>query len=284
MSTLVKTMALAFNHGRLTVICALLGVLVLTSVFAPWIAPYGEAQVFPEPFAPWSPEHWLGTDQIGRDILTRLLYGTRNSILIALLATVLAFVIGGIFGLIAAILGGVLDQLLARLTDVLMAIPSLIFALMLLSIFGSTIWNLIVVIAVLESTRVFRLARSVSYGVVVQDYVEVARLRGERLPWIMLREVAPNITAPMLSEFGLRFCFVFLTIAALSFLGVGVQPPTADLGSMVRENANLIQFARFDLRAGITPLVPAIVIALITVSVNALVDWFLLSDGDTPNG
>ena len=138
-----------------------------------------------------------------------------------------------------------------------MAIPSLIFALVLLSIFGSTVTNLILIIAVLDSTRVFRLTRAVSLNVVVMDYVEAARLRGEGLGWIMRREILPNILPPLIAEFGLRFCFVFLTIAALSFLGVGIQPPTADWGSMVRENASLIMFAQYDLKAGLTPLLPA---------------------------
>jgi peptide/nickel transport system permease protein len=107
------------------------------------------------------------------------------------------------------------------------------------------------------------------------DYVEAARLRGEGISWIMRREILPNILPPLIAEFGLRFCFVFLTIAALSFLGVGIQPPTADWGSMVRENANLLQFAQYDLRSGLTPLLPAAAIALLTVAVNFVVDWFL---------
>ena len=245
------------------------------ALFAPFIAPYGEAEVFPIPYAPWSPEFIFGTDQIGRDIFSRLIYGARNTVGIAVATTALAFIIGGILGLAAAISRGWLDQLLSRTVDVLMAIPSLIFALVLLSIFGSTVTNLIIIIAVLDSTRVFRLTRAVSINVVVMDYVEAARLRGEGLVWIMRREILPNIMPPLIAEFGLRFCFVFLTIAALSFLGVGIQPPTADWGSMVRENASLIQFAQYDIKAGLTPLLPASAIALLTVAVNFVVDWFL---------
>ena len=248
---------------------------VVVALFAPFIAPYGEAEVFPIPYAPWSSEFVFGTDQIGRDIFSRLIYGARNTVGIAVATTALAFIIGGILGLAAAIARGWLDQLLSRTVDVLMAIPSLIFALVLLSIFGSTVANLIIIIAVLDSTRVFRLTRAVSINVVVMDYVEAARLRGEGLIWIMRREILPNIMPPLIAEFGLRFCFVFLTIAALSFLGVGIQPPTADWGSMVRENASLIQFAQYDLKAGLTPLLPAAAIALLTVAVNFVVDWFL---------
>ena len=248
---------------------------VVVALFAPLIAPYGEAEVFPIPYAPWSSEFVFGTDQIGRDIFSRLIYGARNTVGIAVATTALAFIIGGVLGLAAAIARGWLDQLLSRTVDVLMAIPSLIFALVLLSIFGSTVTNLIIIIAVLDSTRVFRLTRAVSINVVVMDYVEAARLRGEGLGWIMRREILPNIMPPLIAEFGLRFCFVFLTIAALSFLGVGIQPPTADWGSMVRENASLIQFAQYDLKAGLTPLLPAAAIALLTVAVNFVVDWFL---------
>ncbi len=256
------------------------GMIVITgymicALFAPILAPYGEAQVFATPFAPWGNEHFFGTDQIGRDVLSRLIYGARNTIGIALATTLLSFLIGGSLGLVAAINRSWIDQLLSRFVDVLMAIPSLIFALMLLSIFGSTITSLIIIIAVLDSTRVFRLTRSVAVNIAVMDYVEVARLRGEGLGWVMRREILPNIMPPLVAEFGLRFSFVFLTIAALSFLGLGIQPPTADWGSMVRDNASMIQFAQYDLTAGLTPLLPAGAIGLLTVAVNFVVDWFL---------
>jgi peptide/nickel transport system permease protein len=241
----------------------------LTALLAPWIAPYGESQVFREPYAPWGGDFLLGTDQLGRDMLTRLIYGARNTIGIAFMTTVLSFGIGGSLGLLAAIYRGWMDQLLSRLVDVLMSIPSLIFVLMLLSTFGSSVTNLIIIIAVLDSTRVFRLARAVGLNVAVMEYVEVARLRGESLGWIMRREILPNVMPPLIAEFALRFCFVFLTISALSFLGVGIQPPTADWGSMVRENATLITYG------DITPLLPAGAIALLTVAVNFVVDWFL---------
>lgn len=246
------------------------------AIFAPIIAPYGEAEVHPQPYAPWSGEFLLGTDQIGRDIFSRLIYGARNTIGIAFLTTLLAFFIGGGLGILASIKRGWTDQIISRIVDILMAIPSLIFALMLLSIFGSSAWSLIVIIALLDSTRVFRLTRAVAMNVVVMEYVEAARLRGEGPGWVMTREILPNIMPPLVAEFGLRFCFVFLTIAALSFLGVGIQPPTADWGSMVRDNASLIQFAQYDLKAGITPLIPAAAIALLTIAVNFVVDWFLI--------
>ena len=259
---------------------AIFGMIVIfgyavVSIFAPMLAPFGEADSQFSAYQTFSSKHILGTDQIGRDILSRLIYGARNTIGIALITTIISFVIGMTLGLIAAINRSYLDQVISRGVDVLMAIPSLIFALMLLSIFGSSTFSLICIMAVLDSTRVFRLTRAVSMNVVVMDYVEAATLRGEKLGWIMRKEILPNILPPLVAEFGLRFCFVFLAIAALSFLGVGIQPPTADWGTMVRETANLIQFAKYDLTRAMVPLVPAACIALLTVSVNFVVDWFL---------
>ncbi len=248
---------------------------LLIGIFAPLLAPFGEAEIFDVAYAPWGGDYLFGTDQLGRDVLSRLIYGARNTIGIAVATTFLAFLIGGCLGIAAAISQNWLDHLLSRSVDVLMAIPSLIFALMLLSIFGSTAINLIFIIAVLDSTRVFRITRAVSLNVVVMDYVEAAKLRGEGLGWIMRKEILPNIMPPLVAEFGLRFCFVFLTIAALSFLGVGIQPPTADWGSMVRETAGLIQFAEYDITAALTPMLPAAAIALLTVAVNFVVDWLL---------
>jgi peptide/nickel transport system permease protein len=239
------------------------------AIFAPLVAPYSESAVVASQYEPWSSQFIFGTDQLGRDMLSRLIYGARNTIGIALLTTCLSFLIGGTLGLLAATLGGWTDQLLARLVDILMAIPQLIFALMLLSIFGSSVINLILIIAVLDSTRVFRLTRAIAMNVVVLEFVEAARLQGEGLRWIMTREILPNILPPLVVEFGLRFCFVFLTISALSFLGLGIKPPTADWGSMVRENATLINYG------DVTPLLPAGAIALLTVAVNFVVDWML---------
>lgn len=241
----------------------------LGAIFAPWIAPYGEAEVVGAGYQPWSLEFLMGTDQLGRDLFSRLIYGARNTVGVALLTTLLSFALGGGFGLLAAIAKGWTDQVLSRIVDALMAIPVLIFALLLLSIFGTSVSAMILVLAVLDSTRVFRLTRAVAQNIVVMDYVEFARLRGEKLPWIMRREILPNIMAPLVAEFGLRFCFVFLTISALSFLGLGLQPPTADWGSMVYENKMLITVGR------LTPLLPAGAIALLTVAVNFVVDWFL---------
>jgi peptide/nickel transport system permease protein len=242
---------------------------VFLAIFAPIISPYGETEIVGNEFEPWGAEYLMGTDNLGRDMATRLIYGARNTIGIAFITTCFAFAIGITMGFLASTLGGWVDQLTSRVVDILMAIPSLIFALLLLTIFGTSVLSLVIIIAVLDSTRVFRLSRAVSQGIVVMDYVEVARLRGEGLWYVMRHEILPNAMPPLVAEFGLRFCFVFLFISALSFLGLGIQPPTADWGSMVRDNATLITFG------DLTPLLPAGSIALLTVGVNFVVDWFL---------
>jgi len=261
-------------NGASVPLTAIFGIIVIvvyafTAIFAGQLAPFAETEIVGMEFEPPGGAYLLGTDNLGRDMLSRLIWGARNSIGIALATTAIAFFSGALLGLFAAVVGGWTDQILSRLLDMLISIPSLLFALLLLSIFGTSILTLILVIAVLEMTRVFRLSRAVAMDVVVMDFVEAARLRGEGMWWLIRREILPNIMAPLVAEFGLRFCFVFLAISALSFLGLGIQPPTADWGSMVRDNAALITFG------DITPLLPAAAIALLTVAINFVVDWML---------
>ena len=242
---------------------------VFAAIFAPIIAPYGETEIVGDVWMSSSSENYLGTDHLGRDMFTRLVYGARNTIVIAFVTTMISFIIGSVLGFFAATLGGWTELSLSRVIDILMAFPTLIFALIALSVVGTSIPALILVIAVLDSTRVYRLSRAVAMDIAVMEFVEVARLRGERIWWIMRKEILPNAMPPLVAEFGLRFCFVFLFIAALSFLGLGIQPPTADWGGMVRENAGAITFGIF------IPLWPAGAIAFLTVGVNLIVDWFL---------
>lgn len=241
----------------------------IAGIFAPIIAPHGQSEVIASAFAPADANMLLGADQLGRDMLSRLVYGARNSVGLALIATLLAFTMGAAAGLLAATKGGWFDQLMGRIADVIMSVPSLIFALLMLSIFGTALYVIVIVVAVIYSPRIFRLSRAVAGNVVVMDYIEAAKLRGEGTWYLIRREILPNSTAPLIAEFGLEFCFVFLLIAGLSFLGLGIQPPTADWGSMVRENATLISFGE------LTPLIPAAAIALLTVSINFVVDWML---------
>lgn len=240
------------------------------ALFAPLLAPYGEVEVVSRiPFDAWSAQHLLGTDQLGRDFLSRLIYGARNSISIALVTTLISFTIGCLLGMFAALVGGIVDQVLSRIVDALMSVPDLIFILMILSIMGGSIINLILIIALLTSTRFYRISRAAALNVASLDFVEAAKARGEGSLWIAVNEIFPNILPLILSELGMRFCFIFLNIAALSFLGVGIQPPTAEWGSMVRDNAALINMG------DITPLIPAAAIALLAVAVNFVVDWML---------
>ena len=250
---------------------------LLAALLAPVIAPYGQAELVGDVWAPPSGQFWLGLDNLGRDMFSRLLYGARTTISIALLITICSFAIGIIAGFAAAILGGWIDTALSRFVDAMMAIPTLIFGLIILSVLGTSIPVLIGTIAILDSTRVFRLCRAVGLNITVLDYVEVARLRGEGLWWVMRREVLPNALPPLITEFGLRFCFAFLFIAALSFLGLGIQPPLADWGGMVRDNAQAINFGE------IAPLIPAAAIGQLTIGVNLVVDW-LLSIHSRPHG
>lgn len=262
----------------------IVGIYVVLGLFAPLIAPFAQSDVVGPQYHPWSAPYYLGTDALGRDVLSRLIYAARNTVGIALATTAIAFLLGISVGLLAAVLGGWFDTITSRIVDILMAIPSLIFALLVLTITGTSVMALILVIAILDSTRVYRLSRAVAQGILVMDYIEVARMRGENLFWIIRREILPNATAPLVAEFGLRFCFVFLFISGLSFLGLGIQPPAADWGSMVRESAKLISFANFatwqTATFGLAPLLPAGAIAILTIGVNLIVDWVLrLSSG-----
>ncbi|MFY9210908.1 MAG: ABC transporter permease [Aestuariivita sp.] len=242
----------------------------LVAIFAPLIAPYGYDEVVSNGFwEPSTPEFLFGTDGIGRDLLSRMIYGLRTTIWIATLATILSFTTGAILGFLAAVMGGWVDQALSRFVDLIMSIPSLIFALVILSITPITIAVLILVMGFLDATRVYRLARAVAVDINVMDYVEAAKLRGEGRGWIIFREILPNALSPLVAEMGLRFIFMVLFVSTLSFLGLGIQPPQADLGGIVRENAEGLTY-------GIgAALYPAITIAILAISVNLVADWVL---------
>ncbi|MEM9579158.1 MAG: ABC transporter permease [Pseudomonadota bacterium] len=246
------------------------GLFFAIAILAPLVAPYGYDEVVSNGF--WEPatsEFWLGTDGIGRDLLSRMIYGLRTTIWIATLATLISFTTGAILGFLAAVVGGWVDQALSRFVDLLMSIPSLIFALVILSITPITITVLIVVMGLLDSTRVYRLARAVAVDINVMDYVEAAVLRGEGRRWIIFREILPNALSPLVAEMGLRFIFMVLFISTLSFLGLGIQPPQADLGGLVKENAEGLTY-------GIgAALYPAVTIAILAISVNLVADWIL---------
>ncbi len=242
---------------------------LLVAMLAPWIAPYDPFDIVGDAWADPDSQHWFGLDNLGRDLLSRMIYGARLSIGLSLVITALSFTIGIIVGFTAAVSGGWIDALLSRLVDLMLSMPTLIFAFIVLSVLGTDIPVLITTIAVLDSTRVFRLSRAVAMNITVLEFVEAAKLRGEGLWWVIRREILPNAVPPLVAEFGLRFCFTFLFIAALSFLGLGIQPPNADWGSMVKDLRDMINLG------SAAPLYPAGAIALLTIGVNFVVDWML---------
>ena len=255
-------------------ISALIG-LVLTgcfffvAIFADFLAPYGVGEIVGDVWEPSSSRFLLGTDNIGRDLLSRMIYGGQVTIFVATASTILSFSLGSFLGFLAATMGGWPDQALSRWVDLFMAIPSLILALVVLSVLPITMPTLIIVIGLLDSTRVFRLARAVAVDITVMDYVEAARLRGEGNRWIIFSEILPNALSPLVAELGLRFIFAVLFISTLSFLGLGIQPPLADWGGLVKENKEGLVY-------GIAAaMVPAMAIAALAISVNLVADWVL---------
>ena len=255
-------------------ISAMIG-LTLTSLYflgaivADLLAPYGMSEIVGDTWEPSSAAHWLGTDTIGRDLLTRMIYGGQITIFVATAATALCFTVGAMLGFTAAVAGGWVDQLLSRLVDLVMSIPSLILALVILSVMPVTVTVLIMVMGLIDATRVFRLSRAVAADIAVMDFVEAARLRGEGTGWVIFREILPNALSPLVAEAGLRFIFMVLFISTLSFLGLGVQPPLADWGGIVKENKEGIVY-------GIAAaLYPALAIATLAISVNLVADWIL---------
>lgn len=247
----------------------LTGTFLFIALFAHWIAPYPIDMSVGGVWEPPSAAYWLGTDTIGRDIVSRLIYGAQVTIFVALASSILAFSLGSFLGFLAAVRGGWIDQGLSRTVDLVMAVPSLIVALVLLSVLPLNLTVLILVIGILDSTRVFRLSRAVAMDITVMDYVEAAKLRGEKQTWIIFREILPNALSPLVAEFGLRFIFAVLFISTLSFLGLGIQPPLTDWGGMVKENKDGLIYGKA------AAMMPALAIAALAISVNLVADWVL---------
>jgi peptide/nickel transport system permease protein len=256
----------------------LTGTFLFVAIFAHWIAPFPLDDVSGGQWEPPSATYWLGTDTIGRDILSRLIYGAQITIFVAFASSLLAFSLGAFLGFLAAVKGGWIDQLLSRAVDLVMAVPSLIVALVMLSVLPLNLTVLILVMGLLDSTRVFRLSRAVAVDIAVMDYVEAARLRGETGGWVIFREILPNALSPLVAEFGLRFIFAVLFISTLSFLGLGVQPPLADWGGMVKENKDGLIYGKS------AALLPAGAIAALAISVNLVADWILTRTSSLKGG
>lgn len=243
---------------------------ICISLFGPAFAPYLESDIITNrSFAPMGEVGLLGGDYLGRDVLSRILYGARMTMSLALITTLMSFAMGITLGFTAAAIGGWVDGAISRLNDAIMAFPPIILALLIIAALGTTLPILVLTVAAIDATRVFRLSRALAMDVSVMDFVDVARARGESIWWIIFREILPNTVAPLTAEFGVRFTFAILFISALSFLGLGVQPPTADLGIMVKENLQGLFFG------STAALIPAAAVASLTIGVNLCVDWFL---------
>lgn len=240
---------------------------LLTALFGPLLAPYDTgAFVADEVFAGFSAAYPLGSDYLGRDVLSRLLSGARYSVGLALAAALAASGTGTALALLTAVSPRWLDEGISRFMDTLISIPSKIFSLVLVAVVGSSLPLLLLVASITYVPGAFRIARSLAVNLAQMDYVAVARCRGEGRIYIAVREILPNMIHPMLADFGLRFVFIVLLLSGLSFLGLGVQPPDADLGSLVRENISGLG------EAAPAILMPAIAIATLTVGVNLLID------------
>ena len=250
----------------------IVGFWVFIAIFGPYLAPLGENELpFPDDYSEFQmprPGAWLGTDESDRDVLSRLMFGAGRTIGISFAATLLAYFIGVVMGIGAAISTPRVDMIISRINDAFLSLPTIMLGLVVVAAVGSSIPVLIVTAGVIYATVVFRLARALGQEIMVMDFVEAARVRGEGRWWIITREIWPNAAMPLMTDFGLRLIYVILFISSLSFLGLGVQPPQADWGSMVRENLGALSYG-----ASVIPvLAPALAIATLTVAINLVVD------------
>jgi len=265
---------------------------IIIALFGTYLAPYDEAHFieedllgneFDDPsFMSPSKQVLLGTDYIGRDVLSRIMWGARTTIGISFVATILAYIVGIFLGVMAAVAGKWIDAILSRSIDVVLSFPSIMLGLITIAAFGSSIPMLIILSGLIYAASVFRIARALSLDIIVQDFVEVTRARGEGFLWIITKEVLPNIAMPLATDFGIRLIFIILFISSLSFLGLGVQPPISDWGSMVREN--LQGLANGFSGGAIATIAPALAIASLTIAINIIIDDISAHDGGSLSG
>lgn len=252
---------------------AKIGILILALnlfvvVFGPMLAPFSPNELMSdEIFASIGTGGPLGTDVLGRDLLSRMLYGARTTIGLAFLATLIGFVVGIVMGFSAAEMGGWADDLISRVVDVMISFPPMLLALVVIAGLGSSITVLVCTVGISHAPRVARISRAIAMDIALNNFVEVARARGESLFSVLRREIWPNSIRPLAAEFGLRFTYSVLFLSGLSFLGLGIQPPRADWGMMVKENLAGLHYGSW------AALMPALAISLITVGINLIVDW-----------
>lgn len=247
--------------------CALIVLLAFVCVCGPWIAPHDPEQIdFLGRFRPMGLQNWLGADQLGRDVLSRLLVGARSTIPMALAATLIGTAVGAVVGTASAYFGGRLDEAIMRTIDAIMAVPGLLLALLLVGTLGNGSGNAVIAIAVAFAPGMARVTRSVALNVRNQDYVKAAIARGEGGRWIVFREMLPNVMAPVVIEATIRVAFAVMLFATLSFLGLGAQPPSPEWGLMVAEARQYVHQAPWVLIA------PSLAIALTAIAFNLIGD------------
>ena len=247
---------------------------IIIAFIGPWISPYHESEfVSDESFDPIGGKYTLGTDYLGRDILSRLLYGTRLTLGMAFIATLIASFTGSALGIFSAIKGGWIDMILSRVNDALLSFPTIMMGLVIIAALGSSIPILVCATGLIYASSVFRIARALGMDLAVMDYIIVAKARGEKVGWILWQEIFPNAAKPLVVDFGMRLSFAILFMSGLSFLGLGVQPPHADWGGMVRENLIGIN------SGSLAPIIPAAAIASLTIGLNLIVDDFIARSG-----
>lgn len=245
----------------------IVGLILLVVIIGPWFAPYDPEKMAPlMRYKPPSAQFWLGTDQYGRDILSRLLRGARATVVLAVLATVLGTLVGAVIGTVSAFLGGRSDEAIMRTVDAIMSIPSLLLALLIVNLLGKSSVNALLAIALAFAPGMARVTRSVALAVRKQDYVNAAIARGESAAFIVGREMLPNVVAPIIVEMTIRVAFAVMLFATLSFLGLGAQPPASEWGLMVAEARRFIHLSAWMI------LWPSLAVALVAIGFNLLGD------------
>ena len=265
---------LAQKQGKIGLVLTL--VIVILALCGPLLLPWATGNTATEFVAkPFSPYGLFGSDNLGRDVLSRFIAGGLTLIVYAVIATALGMIVGAIVGMLAAYVGGRFDAVIMRINDVFLAIPQLVFALLAITVLGPQGWVLVTVIGLTHAPRIARVARSATLGVVTEDYIRAAEMYAMPRWKVLFRELLPNITGPLSVEAGLRLTYSIGYIASLSFLGLGLQPPAADWGLMINENRIALSFQPWGV------LLPVIAIALLTIGTNLLADSFARATAST---
>ncbi|QHC36805.1 ABC transporter permease [Komagataeibacter xylinus] len=245
----------------------LFGFWLVLALLGPLLAPYAPGQIIDtQVFAPISHRHWLGTDYLGRDLGSRLLYAVRYTVLICTLSTAFSCGCGILLGVATTATPAWVEQVAGRLMDGILSIPSLLCALLVIAAFGDSLVALVLTMGVIYTPGAYRTSRALALRIARMDYITVAMARGEGRLFIIWREILPNMRGPLLADVGLRFIYAVLLLSNLSFLGLGVQPPLVDLGSLVRENVLGLVYG------AVAVVLPTIVIAVLTVGINMVLD------------